>query len=125
LNLSTTDLATCGGRRTLLQLGAGIRLRIHDLRHTAASLLIASGANVKAVQSQLGHKSATTTLDRYGHLIPENLDRLRGGNMGPGEAAEFDTQVPHWFGGPALSDAVPPFGELGKLTSQSGAKMAH
>ncbi len=51
-------------------------LRIHDLRHTAASLLIASGANVKAVQSQLGHKSATTTLDRYGHLFPDDLDRL-------------------------------------------------
>jgi integrase len=51
-------------------------LRIHDLRHTAASLLIASGANVKAVQSQLGHKSAVTTLDRYGHLFPDDLDRL-------------------------------------------------
>ena len=51
-------------------------LRIHDLRHTAASLLIATGAHVKAVQSQLGHKSATTTLDRYGHLFPDDLDRL-------------------------------------------------
>ena len=51
-------------------------LRIHDLRHTAASLLIASGANIKAVQSQLGHKSATTTLDRYGHLFSDDLDRL-------------------------------------------------
>jgi len=45
--------------------------RIHDLRHTAASLLIAAGADVKAVQSILGHASATMTLDLYGHLFAE------------------------------------------------------
>jgi integrase len=38
------------------------------LRHTAASLAIASGANLKVVQQMLGHKSATMTLDLYGHL---------------------------------------------------------
>ena len=36
-------------------------LRVHDLRHTAASLAIASGASVKLVQRQLGHQSATLT----------------------------------------------------------------
>lgn len=51
-------------------------LRIHDLRHTCAALLIASGANVKAVQKHLGHSSATVTLDRYGHLYPDDEDRL-------------------------------------------------
>lgn len=51
-------------------------LRIHDLRHTCASLLIHEGANVKAVQTQLGHSSATVTLDTYGHLMPDELDRL-------------------------------------------------
>jgi integrase len=51
-------------------------LRVHDLRHTAASLSIAAGASVKAVQSQLGHLSATTTLDRYAHLWPDELDSL-------------------------------------------------
>ncbi|OIQ88920.1 putative prophage phiRv2 integrase [mine drainage metagenome] len=45
--------------------------RIHDLRHTAASLLIAAGADVKAVQSILGHASATMTMDLYGHLFSE------------------------------------------------------
>jgi integrase len=50
---------------------AGLRrIRFHDLRHTFASLLIAMGENVKYVQNQLGHNSATTTLDRYGHLMP-------------------------------------------------------
>ena len=36
--------------------------------------MIASGSNVKTVQSQLGHKTATMTLDQYGHLFPDDLD---------------------------------------------------
>ena len=36
--------------------------------------MIATGANVKTVQSQLGHKTATMTLDQYGHLFPDDLD---------------------------------------------------
>jgi integrase len=51
-------------------------LRVHDLRHTAASLSIASGVSVNAVQRQLGHRGATLTLDRYGHLWPDELDAL-------------------------------------------------
>ncbi len=39
-------------------------LRIHDLRHTAASLAVSAGANVKAVQRMLGHAKASMTLDR-------------------------------------------------------------
>jgi integrase len=45
-------------------------LRVHDLRHTTASLAIAAGADVKVLQSMLGHASAAMTLDRYGHLMP-------------------------------------------------------
>jgi integrase len=45
-------------------------LRIHDLRHTTASLAIAAGADVKTLQTMLGHASAVITLDRYGHLMP-------------------------------------------------------
>ena len=44
--------------------------------HSAVSIAIASGASVKVVQSQIGHRSATTTLDRYGHLFPDDLDVL-------------------------------------------------
>ncbi len=51
-------------------------LRIHDLRHTAASLAVASGANVKAVQNMLGHASATVTLDRYAGLFSSHLDEV-------------------------------------------------
>jgi integrase len=52
------------------------QLRIHDLRGTAASLMISSGANIKAVQRQLGHASAAMTLDLYGHLYEDDLDTL-------------------------------------------------
>ena len=38
--------------------------------------MIASGANVKTVLSQLGHKTATMTPDQYGHLFPDDLDGL-------------------------------------------------
>lgn len=41
----------------------------HELRHTAASLAVSSGANVKAVQRMLGHASAALTLDRYADLF--------------------------------------------------------
>ena len=43
-------------------------LHPHELRHTAASLAIASGVDVNVVQTMLGHKTATMTLDLYGHL---------------------------------------------------------
>ena len=48
----------------------------HEPRHTAASLAIASGVTVKAVQMMLGHASATLTLDRYGHLFGAELDAV-------------------------------------------------
>ncbi len=48
----------------------------HDLRHTAASLAIAAGANVKVVQRMLGHKSAAMTLDVYGDLFDDDLDSV-------------------------------------------------
>jgi integrase len=51
-------------------------LHPHELRHTAASLAIASGADVKVVQKMLGHASATMTLDTYGHLFEDRLDEV-------------------------------------------------
>jgi Phage integrase family len=58
-------------------------LRVYDLRHTCASLLIAEGASIKAVQAQLGHKTASMTLDLYGHLFP-GRDRAARRAHGPG-----------------------------------------
>jgi integrase len=48
----------------------------HDLRHTAASLAISAGANVKAVQTMLGHASAVLTLDTYADLFPDDLEQV-------------------------------------------------
>jgi integrase len=51
---------------------AGLRsIRIHDVRHTFASILISTGHNLKYIQSQMGHSSIKITLDLYGHLMPE------------------------------------------------------
>ena len=52
------------------------RPTLHDLRHTAASLAISAGANVKAVQTMLGHKSAAMTLDTYSDLFPDDLEQV-------------------------------------------------
>ncbi|WP_233515370.1 tyrosine-type recombinase/integrase [Marinitenerispora sediminis] len=54
----------------------GLGLTPHKLRHTAASLSIAAGADVKVLQEMLGHSSATMTLDIYGHLFPNRLDEV-------------------------------------------------
>jgi len=48
----------------------------HDLRHTAASLAISAGANVKAVQRMLGHASAAMTLDTYADLFDGDLNSV-------------------------------------------------
>jgi integrase len=50
--------------------------RFHDLRHTAASLLIGSNAHPKLVSMRLGHSSVQITLDRYGHLFPSADEAL-------------------------------------------------
>ena len=47
--------------------------RVHDLRHTCASLWLGAGADPKVVQRILGHASAAMTMDLYGHLIDHNL----------------------------------------------------
>jgi integrase len=52
-------------------------LRYHSLRHAFASMLIAGGCSVKAVQRALGHAKAATTLDLYAHLWPGDDDRIR------------------------------------------------
>jgi integrase len=55
--------------------GISSRFRVHDLRHTAASLMIQAGYPPKMLQEIMGHASITTTLDLYGHLYPGDMDR--------------------------------------------------
>jgi integrase len=51
-------------------------VRIHDLRHTSASLLISQGVHPRAVQAHLGHSSIAVTMDRYGHLFPSEFEAI-------------------------------------------------
>jgi hypothetical protein len=67
-------------------------LHPHQLRHTAASLAIASGTDVKVVQQMLGHSSATMTLDTYGHLFDDRLDEV-GDAMDRARTAARDRQT--------------------------------
>lgn len=68
------------------------RVRLHDLRHTHATLLLRAGANPKVVSERLGHSSVAFTLDTYSHVIP---------GMQP-EAAEMYSRLV--FGGEQLDD---------------------
>ena len=71
----TLERAVRAARAKVPGLPAGFRY--HDLRHYLASLLIASGADVKVVQARLRHASAKTTLDCYGHLFGDPDDSTR------------------------------------------------
>ncbi len=55
-------------------------IRLHDLRHTHATILLGAGVPVKVVSERLGHASATITLGVYAHVMPgmqrEAADRL-------------------------------------------------
>ena len=67
---------------------AGVeKIRVHDLRHSHASLLIDMGYNIFAISERLGHEKVSTTMDIYGHLFPNRrtemikaLDGLRTDN---------------------------------------------
>lgn len=83
----------------------------YELRHTAASVAIHAGANVKTVQRMLGHRTAAMTLDTYAHLWDEELDGLparmdtfladqrnkinTGGSVGAASSGAPSLPVPH------------------------------
>lgn len=56
-------------RRLLVKAGLPVR-RFHDLRHTAASLLIAQGVHPRVVMETLGHSQISITMDTYAHVAP-------------------------------------------------------
>lgn len=64
------------------------RVRIHDLRHTFATLALRGGIHPVIVQHQLGHSSVSITLETYSHVLPSvaqaaaaQLDALLAGNQ--------------------------------------------
>ena len=46
------------------------KIRLHDLRHTSATLLLAENINIETVSKRLGHNNTSTTLNVYGHAMP-------------------------------------------------------
>ena len=86
LSPTSIEVAMRSARAKIPGLPAGFRF--HDLRHYFASMLIASGADVKVVQARLRHASAKTTLDTYGHLWPDSDDSTRAA-----VAAIFDARA--------------------------------
>ena len=79
----TTTVGTPIDQRNLLRHYARVleraqlrRIRFHDLRHTAASLLLAQGLSFKAIQETLGHSDIRITLNLYAHLYPEAAQQV-------------------------------------------------
>lgn len=81
------DLIVCTGNGTpvnpnnvtrtfeALVKAAGLRrIRVHDLRHTHATLLLKAGVSAKVVSERLGHASIAITLDTYSHVLPDMQD---------------------------------------------------
>lgn len=73
------------------------RVTPHDLRHTAASLAVQAGANVKALQRMLGHASAAMTLDVYADLFDDDLDAV-GAALDSARAASVPKMCPPAMG---------------------------
>ena len=67
---------------------AGLKLRLHDLRHSYASIMLAAGVNVKTISQSLGHASIGITLDIYAHLLP---------GAGKAAAESFDKLLRPWL----------------------------
>lgn len=75
------------------------RPRIHDLRHSHASVLLAAGVPVHVVRARLGHESIQTTVDTYSHLLPDaQLAAAAAADLAfgvrPAPAGELDQGVP-------------------------------
>jgi len=73
--------------------GAGLpRIRVHDLRHSAATILLALGVDIRTIQAILGHSSPTLTMRTYSHVVDSLLrdaaERLQRGIGGSGSAPD-------------------------------------
>jgi integrase len=68
--MNAHDLHTRSRKPLLKETGLPPNTRLHDLRHTCATLLLTKGVHPKIVQEMLGHSSISVTLDTYSHVLP-------------------------------------------------------
>ena len=87
--------------RVVCKAGLG-HLRLHDLRHSYTSLMLAAGVNVKAISQSMGHANIGITLDTYAHLLP---------GAGKTAAESFDKLLKPW---------LPPEKNVGKMSANGG-----
>ncbi len=74
--LNPLSQTTVGRRKDEYCLKANVkRIRIHDLRHSHATLLLSKGVPITVISKRLGHADMTMTLNTYSHLIPEDEDK--------------------------------------------------
>jgi len=76
--LFPTKASTLGGQFRRIQRYHNItpRIRVHDLRHSHASMLINLGVSPKAVADRLGHANESMVMKIYGHLYPEKRNEI-------------------------------------------------
>lgn len=65
------NVIRCYFKPLLKEAGLSEEIRLYDLRHSCATLLMAAGENPKVVSERLGHASVTLTLDTYSHVLPD------------------------------------------------------
>jgi len=85
---SPLDPATVTHQFIKIARQAGLKVRLHDLRHTYASIMLAAGVNVKAISQALGHANISITLHIYSHLLP---------GTGKAAAKKFDRLLEPWL----------------------------
>jgi integrase len=91
-------------------------IRLHDLRHYVASQLLSNGIDVRTVAGRLGHRNASTTLNVYGHFLPEADQKAATvlGGLLDAAVSERETEA----AADESSDAdVPPESETGDQTA--------
>jgi integrase len=92
-------------------------IRFHDLRHTAATLMLTAGVNPKVVSEMLGHTSVAITLDRYSHVMPtmqaEAVRRLDGVLSGRLRVQMRVRRIPQPRKSPDSRSESGPDGEIG------------
>ena len=72
--LNISNLTRVHFKPAHLRAGLPAGIRLYDLRHTCATLLLQAGENPKVVSERLGHASVTLTLDVYTHVLPAAAD---------------------------------------------------